>query len=255
MGTGSPPHAATGRALGWSLSLAGGLLAAAGGMIWAAPAQATCSPGQRPCIDNVYMDGPTTLVFTWRGGQHIGDVPFQVRYRDLAAPGFLGGDIPIDNQFGVDWLDESKWTIMNVIPGSTYLLKVQGCTSRGFAIGSCDEWSEWDEKTFTVPSPEPPPTRKLGKNPIQDDSSRLDQTIDIPNYVDPVPSTTATVAADVDLYNAKNEPDGAGQVVGILRQGNTVSLSGTCAPESWCEVSGDAVPGHQGWVWGHLILP
>ena len=62
------------------------------------------------------------------------------------------------------------------------------------------------------------------------------------------------MAADVDVYNAKNEPDGAGHVVGILRQGGAVTLVGNCAPDSWCEVSGDAVPGGHGWVWGHLNL-
>ena len=214
-----------------ALTLASGLMVAGG--VWAPPAHATCSPGQRPCIDNIYMEDPTTLVFTWRGGQWIGDVPFQVRYRDLAAPGFLGGNIPMDNQFGVGWQDDAKWTIMNVVPGSTYLLKVQGCTSRGFAVGSCDGWSEWDEKAFTVPTPEPPPGRSLARTPVGEERPHLDQRIDTPNYVGPDQSAaTATVAADVDVYNAKNEPDGAGQVVGILRRGDTVSLTGTCTPAS-----------------------
>ncbi|MGV0742555.1 hypothetical protein [Mycolicibacterium sp. XJ870] len=66
---------------------------------------------------------------------------------------------------------------------------------------------------------------------------------------------TATVAGDVDVYNAKNEPDGAGQVVGILRVGQEVGLVGNCSPEAWCQVTGDTVPGGTGWVWGHLQLP
>jgi hypothetical protein len=62
----------------------------------------------------------------------------------------------------------------------------------------------------------------------------------------------ATVISDVDVYNQKNEPDGAGNVIGILRQGTKVQLAGTCAPSSWCQVSGPNVPGGNGWVWGHL---
>jgi len=68
------------------------------------------------------------------------------------------------------------------------------------------------------------------------------------------PTATATVAADVDVYNAKNEPDGAGQVVGVLRAGNGVTLVGDCTPDSWCEVSGNSVPSGHGWVWGYLQL-
>jgi hypothetical protein len=69
---------------------------------------------------------------------------------------------------------------------------------------------------------------------------------------------TATVNADVDVYNVKNEPDGAGQVVGILRaepRPQKVELVGSCAPRSWCQVTGPNVPGGTGWVWGHLDLP
>jgi hypothetical protein len=59
----------------------------------------------------------------------------------------------------------------------------------------------------------------------------------------------ATVTSDVDVYDI---PGGNGKVTGILRGGNTVQLSGSCKPEDWCEVSGDAAPGGKGWVWGHL---
>jgi hypothetical protein len=68
----------------------------------------------------------------------------------------------------------------------------------------------------------------------------------------------ATVAADVDVYNVKNEPNGVGRVVGILRaepRPQQVELVGSCAPQSWCQVSGANVPGGTGWVWGHLTLP
>jgi hypothetical protein len=63
---------------------------------------------------------------------------------------------------------------------------------------------------------------------------------------------TATVISDVDVYDKKNEPDGAGTFVGILRSGNTVQLLGPCQKKAWCNVSGDAVPGGSGWVWGAL---
>ena len=116
------------------------------------------------------------------------------------------------------------------------------------------ECTEWDEKTFTVPLADDAPRRSLPKDPVGDETPPyLDRQIDLADVAGSLPAApTATVAADVDVYNAKNEPDGAGQVVGMLRQGGTVTLTGTCAPESWCEASGDAVPGGQGWVWGHL---
>jgi hypothetical protein len=65
---------------------------------------------------------------------------------------------------------------------------------------------------------------------------------------------TIAVAADVDVYNVKNEPDGTGHVIGALQAGNRVKLVGTCEPDSWCEVMGDSVPAGHGWVWGHLQL-
>ncbi len=94
------------------------------------------------------------------------------------------------------------------------------------------------------------PGRTLGRVPVGESHPEREVVADLPD----LPTPTAKVAADVDVYNAKNEPDGAGQVVGILRVGNTVDLVGDCAPDSWCEVSGDAVPSGKGWVWGHLDL-
>lgn len=244
---------AKGRILAGSLALVGGLVVTGG--VWAAPAYATCSPGARPCIDNVFMDGPTTLVFTWTGVWEGHGSFAQVRYHDTAAPGILGlgGPIPEDQFKALG----NRWDIMNVNPGATYVLKVQGCTESLDFIGSSSECTEWDEKSFTVPLPEAPPGHSLGRRPVQEEKAppNLEKQIDLPDFAGPDPSApTATVAADVDVYNAKNEPDGAGQVVGILRQGNTVSPTGSCAPESWCEVSGDTVPGGHGWVWGHLNL-
>ena len=131
-------------------------------------------------------------------------------------------------------------------------MKVQGCTTPIEIIPTGSECSEWDEKSFTVPVK----GRTLPETPIGGTPPYLDKQIDV--SVDTgtdarVP--TATAVGDVDVYSAKNEPDGAGHVVGILRKGSTVSLVGDCDAQSWCEVSGDAVPGQRGWVWGHLELP
>lgn len=241
-----------GRALIGSVALAAGF-ALTGGVL-AAPAYASCSPQARPCITDVVMKDPTTLVFKWTSS---GANRYQVRYRATSDPDFLG--MPMDNQFEAVG---TSWEIRGVKPGETYVLKVQGCMPAvQFVLdNSCGDWTGWDERRFTVPVPQddPPPQegrgRTLGKRPLTgaETSPLQEKQIDLPELN--VPAPTATVAADVDVYNAKNEPDGAGQVVGILRQGGTVTLKGDCAPESWCEVSGDTVPGGQGWVWGHLNL-
>jgi hypothetical protein len=59
----------------------------------------------------------------------------------------------------------------------------------------------------------------------------------------PPPPQTATVTEDVDVYDA---PGGEGNVIDMLRSGQTVQLKGSCSPGDWCEVVG------WGWVWGHL---
>lgn len=245
------------RVLTSAAALAGGLMASSG--VWAAPAYATCSPQARPCINDVVMKDPTTLVFKWT--DIAGARYYQVRYHSTSDPDILGipgGPIIPENQFEAFG---SSWEIRDVTPGGTYVLKVQGCLPAVRSIfensSTCGEWTEWDERTFTVPMPEEERGRSLAKVPVGGSTSPvLENQIDLPDLNGPVPSApNATVAADVDVYNAKNEPDGAGQVVGILRQGGAVKLVGDCAQESWCEVSGDVVPGGHGWVWGHLNLP
>jgi hypothetical protein len=243
-----------GRALTGSAALAAGLMAT--GAVLAAPANATCSPQARPCITDVVMKDPTTLVFNWT--DNAGARYYQVRYHSTSDPdifGIPGGSIIPENQFEASG---TRWEIRDVKPGGTYVLKVQGCLPAVRSIfengSTCGEWTEWDERSFTVPMPKDDRGRTLGRVPVDGGgaSSLVEKQIDLPDVK--VPAATATVAADVDVYTAKNEPDGAGQVVGILRQGGTVTLAGNCAPESWCEVSGDAVPGGHGWVWGHLNL-
>lgn len=242
-----------GRALFSFATTAAGLMVIGG--VWAAPAYATCSPQARPCITDVVMKDPTTLVFNWTDSSIKAD-GFQVRYG--TAEELITGLPPalVEHQFETT---STSWEIRDVKPGATYVLKVQACHHPIDMFSySCHEWTEWDEKSFTVPMPVDDRGRTLPKVPVDGGtpSPYLEKQIDLPALNGPVPiAPTATVAGDVDVYNAKNEPDGAGQVVGILRQGGAVKLVGDCAPESWCEVSGDVVPGGHGWVWGHLNLP
>ena len=78
-----------------------------------------------------------------------------------------------------------------------------------------------------------------------------------PPPIAPPPQLATVAGEDVDVYDAKNEPDGAGQVVGILPVGTQVQPVGNCAPSSWCQVNGFTLPNgaSTGWVWGHLQLP
>jgi hypothetical protein len=59
------------------------------------------------------------------------------------------------------------------------------------------------------------------------------------------PRPTATVAGDVDVYDV---PGGGGNVVGMLRAGETVPFGG-CNADNWCEVT------DTGWVWGDFLTP
>lgn len=106
------------------------------------------------------------------------------------------------------------------------------------------------------------------QQPTFPDGKKPDNKFDVPaplpdghwhaNDITPPPDSAnrlaTVVGEDVDIYNAKNEPDGAGQVVGILRVGTQVQPVGGCAPDSWCQVT---LPNGTttGWVWGHLQLP
>jgi hypothetical protein len=64
---------------------------------------------------------------------------------------------------------------------------------------------------------------------------------------------TATVTADVDVYD---QPNGdTGTVLGILRQGTQVNLvkGGGCPANEWCQVTGTNVPTGNGWAWGEFF--
>jgi hypothetical protein len=70
------------------------------------------------------------------------------------------------------------------------------------------------------------------------------------------------VISDVDVYDVKNVPDGAGKVIGILKAGRQVKFATdnglpagpgtTCNPMDWCHVVIPELPAGNGWVWGHL---
>ena len=80
-----------------SAAVAAGLMVSSG--VWAAPAYATCSPQARPCITDVVMKDPTTLVFNWTEKAGEG---YQVRYHSTSDPDFLGipgGTLIPENQF------------------------------------------------------------------------------------------------------------------------------------------------------------
>jgi hypothetical protein len=57
--------------IGLVLALASGLNPAV--------AHAVCG-SDRPCFDKIYMDGPTTLVTTWHGGNQPDFINYNVRY-------------------------------------------------------------------------------------------------------------------------------------------------------------------------------
>ncbi len=220
------------------------------GMSFGIPsANATCG-ADRPCFDKIYMEDPDTLVVTWHEGSRYHDFD-QIRY---SSPG--GPEPQAQAEGGIYRIHEPR-------PGATYTLKVQSCERD--VLGSTD-CTPWDTTTFTVPKrntfggintddltgmtqPDPP----VVKAPVEDCPACATRGLPPVAGAPDVPAKpAATVTSDVDVYNAKNEPDGTGQVVGMLRNGSQVELIGSCQPESWCQVSGQAVPGGQGWVWGAL---
>src|SRR5687767_11164341 len=112
-----------GRVVISSTALAAVLMGSSG--VWAAPAYATCSPKARPCINDVVMKDPTTLIFSWT--EENAANRFQVRYHSTSDPDILGipgGSIIPENQFETFG---TSWEIRGVKPGETYVLKVQAC--------------------------------------------------------------------------------------------------------------------------------
>jgi hypothetical protein len=64
----------------------------------------------------------------------------------------------------------------------------------------------------------------------------------------PVGRPTATVIADVDVYDA---PGGNGTVKGVLLSNNKTTKVSLLAPcqDNWCHVKGNPVPTGEGWVY------
>ncbi|GFG51008.1 hypothetical protein CQY20_22370 [Mycolicibacterium agri] len=68
------------------------------------------------------------------------------------------------------------------------------------------------------------------------------------------PSKTAFVTTppeydEVDVYDT---PGGTGNVIGTIAKDKGVQANADCKPDDWCLIRGVAVPGGQGWMWGHL---
>jgi hypothetical protein len=58
--------------------------------------------------------------------------------------------------------------------------------------------------------------------------------------------TATVVGGDVDVHN------GLGDVIGVLRDGQQVEVTGTCRPDSQCRVLSAELPAGFGFVQGHL---
>lgn len=80
-----------------------------------------------------------------------------------------------------------------------------------------------------APAPKPADAPKPAEGPEPADTAQL---------------PTATADADVDVYDV---PGGDGNIIGMLRAGQTVQTRGTCSKDDRCEVPGT------GWVWGGLL--
>jgi hypothetical protein len=61
--------------------------------------------------------------------------------------------------------------------------------------------------------------------------------------------TTPPEYDSVDVYDV---PGGNGKVTGTVAKDKGVQVNADCKPETWCLIRGAAVPGGQGWIWGHL---
>ncbi|RDH75986.1 hypothetical protein DVS77_23160 [Mycolicibacterium moriokaense] len=108
---------------------------------------------------------------------------------------------------------------------------------------SSGEWSS--ASPFTCVKREAAPADNTPAQPGQD-TPKIDPNGPV------VAGTAARVSSDVDVYDNKNEPDGAGTIIGILKVDAPVQLLTDCQKKSWCKVSGDKVPTGSGWIWGAL---
>jgi hypothetical protein len=90
----------------------------------------------------------------------------------------------------------------------------------------------------------PPPAKKVDPNApdvLKEDGGFSDALGTAP----PPAQNVATVNGDVDLYDA---PDGNGNVIGILRKGQKVTLAAPgCNAGTWCRIT-------EGFVWGAFLI-
>ena len=149
---------------------------------------------------------------TMRARSWVDDFGSTVHYARRLGRMTLAADDPWDvrrsiipeNQFKAN---RPSWEIRDVKPGETYVLKVQAATTRSIsASGVTTRGPSGTRGMFTVPLPPDDRGRTLAKVPVGDGTStHLEKQIDLPDFNAPtLPS--ASVAADVDVYNAKTSP-------------------------------------------------
>ena len=164
------------------------------------------------------------------------------------AQGFLASGKKID--FTANWDDLNGTHITSHFTGTI----ADDGTAKGTAVDNKNYQVGWASQgafsCIDVPAAaavdNPPVQANPAPKPAAPDPPKLD-----PNG--PVPAgTPARVSSDVDVYDEKNEPDGAGTITGMLNTGTSVELITACTKKSWCKVSGDQVPNGSGWVWGSL---
>jgi hypothetical protein len=233
------------------LLAAAAAIGAAGFLITApAPAQAApCSQWGFPNGGNGFTnDLGQSLLFQAAGKTETQAAASWVGPNGTKGSGYLNGSI---NGTGLSFTWKGDGGPPNFTGGAT--ITFSGTVNNDGSAGGTVSYSDGPPGSFTsnkpmtcldappaAPPPPPPAAPEAPAAPV----------------VPATPATpSATVTSDVDVYNVKNEPDGTGHVVGILRSGSQVQLVGSCQPQSWCQVSGAAVPGGKGWVWGALQLP
>jgi hypothetical protein len=152
-------------------------------------------------------------------------------------------------------------------PNSMFTLGVQACRKKDLEGDWCTAYSD---VTYTPPKPvqcppsSPTPTVPAGKTcaPAPDVILTPVQGAPLGGGTPPVvspPPTGHTVISDVDLYDV---PGGSGAVIGQLKKGDAVTLSGPCpiqnaanpddANNGWCKVT-DTTRKLTGAVWGDAI--
>jgi hypothetical protein len=157
---------------------------------------------------------------------------------------------------------------LDIDPNSTFTFGVQACRKKDLEGDWCTAYSDY---TYRPPQPvkcpagSPTPTVPAGQKcaPIPDVTLTATPGAPLggtpppqaPPPQAPPPPAGHTVIADVDLYDT---PGGSGTVIGQLKKGDAVTLSGPCpiqtddANNGWCQVT-DTTRKLTGAVWGDAI--